>query len=64
MKITRFFKTIFMVDFITGLLIALREMFKTKKTINYPFEKGKISPRFRGEHALRRYPNGEERCSM
>ena len=32
------------------------------KTINYPFEKGKISPRFRGEHALRRYPNGEERC--
>ena len=62
MKITRFFKTIFMVDFITGLLIALREMFKTKKTINYPFEKGKISPRFRGEHALRRYPNGEERC--
>ena len=51
-----------MVDFVTGLLIALREMFKTKKTINYPFEKGKISPRFRGEHALRRYPNGEERC--
>ena len=30
--------------------------------INYPFEKGQISPRFRGEHALRRYPNGEERC--
>ena len=53
MKITRFLKTIFMVDFATGLLIALREMFKTKKTINYPFEKGKISPRFRGEHALR-----------
>ena len=51
-----------MVDFVTGLLIALREMFKTKKTINYPFEKGKISPRFRGEHALRRYSNGEERC--
>ena len=33
-----------------------------KATINYPFEKGEISPRFRGEHALRRYPNGEERC--
>ena len=60
MKITRFLKTILMMDFVTGLLIALREMFKTKKTINYPFEKGKISPRFRGEHALRRYPNGEE----
>jgi len=38
------------------------KIFKSKKTINYPFEKGKISPRFRGEHALRRYPNGEERC--
>ena len=51
-----------MTDFIGGLFIALREFFKSKKTINYPFEKGKISPRFRGEHALRRYPNGEERC--
>ena len=51
-----------MVVFVSGLLIAVKEMFKSKKTINYPFEKGKISPRFRGEHALRRYPNGEERC--
>ena len=31
-------------------------------TVNYPYEKGPLSPRFRGEHALRRYPNGEERC--
>ena len=51
-----------MMDFVSGLVIAVKEMFKPKKTINYPFEKGKISPRFRGEHALRRYPNGEERC--
>ena len=51
-----------MTDFIGGLFIAIKELFKSKKTINYPFEKGKISPRFRGEHALRRYPNGEERC--
>ena len=36
--------------------------FAPKKTLNYPFEKGPLSPRFRGEHALRRYPNGEERC--
>ena len=50
-----------MVDFITGLLIAIEKSL-SQKTINYPFEKGKISPRFRGEHALRRYPNGEERC--
>mgnify|MGYP003332835794 FL=1 len=62
MKITRFLKTILMTDFISGLFIAVKEIFKPKKTINYPFEKGKISPRFRGEHALRRYPNGEERC--
>ena len=62
MKISRFFKTILMTDFISSLLIAVKEIFKPKKTINYPFEKGKISPRFRGEHALRRNPNGEERC--
>ena len=62
MKLSRLLKTIFMMDFLSGLLIAIKESFKSKKTINYPFEKGKISPRFRGEHALRRYPNGEERC--
>ena len=62
MKITRFIKTILLADFISGLFIAVKESFKAKKTLNYPFEKGKISPRFRGEHALRRYSNGEERC--
>ena len=62
MKISRIFKTIFLLEFVKGLLIAIREVFKSKKTINYPFEKGKISTRFRGELALRRYPNGEERC--
>ena len=62
MKLSRILKTILLTDFITGLAIAIREIFKSKKTLNYPFEKGKISPRFRGEHALRRYPNGEERC--
>ena len=62
MKISRFIKTILLTDFTSALFIAIKESFKTKKTLNYPFEKGKISPRFRGEHALRRYPNGEERC--
>ena len=62
MKFSRIIKTIFLVEFINALIIAIKESFKAKKTINYPFEKGKISPRFRGEHALRRYPNGEERC--
>ena len=62
MKIKRILKTVFLVEFIVGLAIAIKETFKKKKTINYPFEKGTISPRARGEHALRRYPNGEERC--
>ena len=62
MKISRFLKTIFLLEFISALLIAFREIFRPKKTINYPYEKGSLSPRFRGEHALRRYPNGEERC--
>ena len=42
--------------------LTLRYMFRKKVTINYPFECGPLSPRFRGEHALRRYANGEERC--
>ena len=62
MKLNRIIKTIFLLEFVRGLNLAIKEIFKSKKTINYPFEKGKISPRFRGEHALRRYPNGEERC--
>ena len=62
MKISRLLKTVFMIDFLTGLTIAIKEVFKSKKTINYPHEKGVVSPRARGEHALRRYPNGEERC--
>jgi len=49
-------------EMISGMALTLRYMFKPKYTINYPYEKGSISPRFRGEHALRRYPNGEERC--
>ena len=62
MKLNRFFKIIFLSEFIKAIVIAIKEILKKKKTINYPFEKGSISPRFRGEHALRRYPNGEERC--
>ena len=51
-----------LLEVLSGLAITLRYMFKRKVTINYPFEKGPLSPRFRGEHVLRRYPNGEERC--
>jgi len=49
-------------ELVQGLLLTLRYMFKSPVTINYPYEKGPLSPRFRGEHALRRYANGEERC--
>lgn len=45
-----------------GNFLAFEIMLKPKLTINYPFEKNTISTRFRGEHALRRYPSGEERC--
>ena len=62
MNIVRLLKIIFLVEFISGLCMAIKELFRKSKTINYPFEKGPISPRMRGEHALRRYPNGEERC--
>lgn len=49
-------------EIIIGHALTLKYFFMKKVTINYPYEKGPISPRFRGEHALRRYPNGEERC--
>ena len=62
MNFNRFLKTIFLTEFFLAIINAIREIFRPKKTINYPFEKGQISPRYRGEHALRRYPNGDERC--
>jgi NADH-quinone oxidoreductase subunit I len=49
-------------ELLEGMWLTLRYMFRPKATINYPYEKSPQSPRFRGEHALRRYPNGEERC--
>jgi len=51
-----------LLDIIKGMALTLKYFFKPKVTINYPFEKSRISPRFKGEHALRRYENGEERC--
>jgi NADH-quinone oxidoreductase subunit I len=55
-------KNLLLWELISGMAITLRYFFKPKVTLNYPHEKGPLSPRFRGEHALRRYPNGEERC--
>jgi NADH-quinone oxidoreductase subunit I len=45
-----------------GMALTFRYIFRKRVTVNYPYEKGPLSPRFRGEHALRRYANGEERC--
>jgi NADH-quinone oxidoreductase subunit I len=55
-------RILFLTEILSGMWLALTYMFKTPVTINYPFEKGPLSPRFRGEHALRRYASGEERC--
>jgi NADH dehydrogenase (ubiquinone) Fe-S protein 8 len=55
-------RTLFLTEILRGFFITLQYFFRRKVTINYPFEKGALSSRFRGEHALRRYPTGEERC--
>jgi NADH-quinone oxidoreductase subunit I len=49
-------------ELLSGMALTFSYIFRRKATINYPYEKGPIGPRFKGEHALRRYPNGEERC--
>jgi len=55
-------RSLLLSELVSGMMLTLSYMFKPKATLNYPYEKGPISPRFKGEHALRRYPNGEERC--
>jgi NADH-quinone oxidoreductase subunit I len=55
-------RALFMSELVEGFVLTFKYMFKPKVTVNYPYEKGPLSPRFRGEHALRRYSNGEERC--
>jgi NADH-quinone oxidoreductase subunit I len=61
-RIKQVIRGAFLLEFISAFILAMKYFFRPKVTINYPFEKGPISPRFRGEHALRRYPSGEERC--
>ncbi len=62
MRLDQAARSIFLWEFVIAFVLGMRYFFKPKSTINYPHEKGPLSPRFRGEHALRRYPNGEERC--
>ena len=61
-RVFSYLKSLMLIEFLKGLWLTLKYMFKPKYTVNYPFEKFPQSPRFRGLHALRRYPNGEERC--
>ncbi len=61
-RIGSIFRTLFLSELLVGLSVTLRNFFRRKVTLHYPEEKTPQSPRFRGLHALRRYPNGQERC--
>jgi len=61
-RIVEYFRSLLLLELLAGLALTMRYMFRPKFTINYPEEKTPKSNRFRGLHALRRYPNGEERC--
>ena len=61
-KLPNFFKTFLLFELFKGMAVTGRHLFARKITVEYPEERTPVSPRFRGLHALRRYPNGEERC--
>jgi len=61
-RIVAYFKSLLLIELAQGLLLTGKYLFRPKYTLMYPMEKTPQSPRFRGLHALRRYPNGEERC--
>jgi NADH-quinone oxidoreductase subunit I len=58
----KYIKSLALYEILVGLALTLKYLFKPKVTIEYPYEKSPVSARFKGEHALRRYANGEERC--
>ena len=60
--ITNYFKSLILVELLKGMMLTGKYLFRKKITVQYPEEKTPMSPRFRGLHALRRYPNGEGRC--
>ncbi|MGE5523713.1 MAG: NADH-quinone oxidoreductase subunit NuoI [Rhodospirillaceae bacterium] len=61
-NIRHFFRTFLLFELVKGMMLTGRHLFQRKITVQFPEEKTPLSPRFRGLHALRRYPNGEERC--
>jgi NADH-quinone oxidoreductase subunit I len=60
--ITNYIKSLFLIELFKGMRLTISYLGRKKFTVQYPEEKTPMSPRFRGLHALRRYPNGEERC--
>lgn len=62
MKLNHFVRSFILWELLKGLWLTFTYIFRPKVTLNYPYEKGRLSPRFRGQHVLRRYPDGEERC--
>ena len=61
-RVVDYFKSLLLLEMLRGMWLTLKYLFRPKYTLMYPMEKTPQSPRFRGLHALRRYPNGEERC--
>ena len=61
-RVIEYLRSLMLLELMQGLGMTMRHFFRPRITINYPEEKTPKSPRFRGLHALRRYPNGEERC--
>lgn len=61
-RFAEWFRSLFLLELLRGLGLTFKYLFRDKYTLMYPMEKVPMSPRFRGLHALRRYPNGEERC--
>jgi len=61
-RVAQFFGSLLLVELLRGMMLTGRHLFARKITVQFPEEKTPQSPRFRGLHALRRYPNGEERC--
>ena len=63
MAVSQVVGSLFLKEFVSAFWLSMRYFFAPKKTLHYPYEKGPISPRFRGEHALRRYPTARSGAS-
>ncbi|MCD9046195.1 MULTISPECIES: NADH-quinone oxidoreductase subunit NuoI [unclassified Luteimonas] len=61
-RVGNFFRSLLLLELMGGMKLTFKYLWRDKYTLMYPMEKTPQSPRFRGLHALRRYPNGEERC--